>query len=61
MVMYCDQHRTQNPHITFLQTGSQLYKSDVISHLKEEEQLSREGIGVLQGQSPGELPEAVLQ
>ncbi|XP_036156334.1 zinc finger protein 596 isoform X8 [Myotis myotis] len=34
--------------------GSQLYKSYVISHFKEGEPLSREGIGVLQGPSPGE-------
>ncbi|XP_070264217.1 zinc finger protein 596 isoform X6 [Myotis yumanensis] len=34
--------------------GSQLYKSYVISHFKEGgEPLSREGIGVLQGPSPG--------
>ncbi|KAM7111534.1 zinc finger protein 596 isoform 3-T3 [Molossus nigricans] len=33
--------------------GGQLYKSDVISHLKEGEQLSREEMGVMQGQSPG--------
>ncbi|XP_036156335.1 zinc finger protein 596 isoform X9 [Myotis myotis] len=32
--------------------GSQLYKSYVISHFKEGEPLSREGIGVLQGPSP---------
>lgn len=60
IIMHCYQHRTQNPHIVCLQTGSQLYKSDVISHL-EGEQLLRGGIGFLQGQSPGELPETVLQ
>ncbi|XP_054576159.1 zinc finger protein 705F isoform X3 [Eptesicus fuscus] len=32
--------------------GSQLYKSYVISHFKEGEQLSREEIAILQGQSP---------
>ncbi|XP_070454561.1 zinc finger protein 596 isoform X4 [Equus przewalskii] len=32
--------------------GSQFYKSDVISHLEQGEQLSREGICFLQGQSP---------
>lgn len=32
--------------------GNQLYKSDVISHLEQGEQLSREGLGFLQGQSP---------
>nr|XP_060147571.1 zinc finger protein 596 isoform X3 [Globicephala melas] len=33
--------------------GNQLYKSDVISHLEQGEQLSREELGFLQGQSPG--------
>lgn len=32
--------------------GNQLHKSDVISHAEQEEQLSREGLGFLQGQSP---------
>ncbi|XP_066878409.1 zinc finger protein 596 isoform X7 [Kogia breviceps] len=32
--------------------GNQLYKSDVISHLEQGEQLSREGLGFQQGQSP---------
>ena len=59
--MHCYEHRTQNPHIFLLQTGNQLYKSDVISHLEQGEQLSREGLGFLQGQSPGEIQEAVLQ
>ena len=59
--MHCYEHGTQNPHIFLLQTGNQLYKSDVISHLKQGEQLSREGLGFLQGQSPGELQEPVLQ
>lgn len=48
-------------HIFLLQTGNQLYKSDVISHLEQGEQLSREELGFLQGQSPGEIQEAVLQ
>lgn len=39
----------------FLQTGKQLYRSDVSSHLDQEEQLSREGIGFLQSHSQGEL------
>ncbi|ELK10076.1 Zinc finger protein 596 [Pteropus alecto] len=55
MITHCYQHRAQNPHVVFLQTVSQLYKSDVISLSEEREQLSREGIGFLQGQSPGEL------
>ncbi|OWK00594.1 ZNF596 [Cervus elaphus hippelaphus] len=41
--------------------GNQLYKPDVISHLEQGEQLSREELGFLQGQSPGELREPVLQ
>ncbi|KAJ1071263.1 hypothetical protein K5549_021376, partial [Capra hircus] len=32
--------------------GNQLYKSDVISHLEQGEQLSKEGLGFLQSQSP---------
>ncbi|XP_039733253.1 zinc finger protein 705A-like [Pteropus medius] len=52
MITHCYQHRAQNPHVVFLQTVSQLYKSDVISLSEEREQLSREGIGFLQGQSP---------
>ncbi|XP_045677297.1 zinc finger protein 596 isoform X2 [Phyllostomus hastatus] len=35
-----------------LSTGSRLHKSDVISQWKEGEQLSRDGTGGLQGQSP---------
>lgn len=61
MIMHCYEHGTQNPLIFFLQTGNQFYKSDVISHLEQGEQLSREGICFLQDQSPGELQEAVLQ
>lgn len=39
----------------FLQTGKQLYRSDVSSNLEQEEQLSREGTGILQCHSQGEL------
>lgn len=60
MIMHCYEHKSQNTIIFFLWTGRQLYKSDTISHLEPEEQLSK-GIGLLQCQSLGELQEEPSQ
>lgn len=61
MIMYCLGHKTQNLIIFFLLTGKQLYKLDTIFHLEQGEQLSTEGIGLLQCQSLGEPHEEPSQ